>query len=182
MLHIPQAQHSQLLLIDCQPALAKAIPRWQDKAEQATHQLLAAQELFELPLTVTEQMPAKLGHTHADLLAGMTSRVVEKCHFNACEEEGFVDALRATERKQVVVAGMEAHICVLLTSLGLLAAGFEVFIAADAVSSRCEDNRTAALDQLRAAGATVLPVETLLFAWTTRADGAVFRRVLPWVR
>jgi len=95
-----------------------------------------------------------------------------------------VDSLRASGRAQVIVAGVEAHVCVLQTSLGLLAAGFPVFVAADAVGSRTgrEVDRGHALARLSTAGCTLAGTETVLFEWARSGDDDAFRDLLKLVK
>ena len=93
-----------------------------------------------------------------------------------------MEALKATNRKQVILAGIETHICVYQTAIELLEQNFEVFIAADAVSSRNPENREHALSALQAAGAQIIPTETILFALLRDAKAPEFKEVLKLVK
>jgi nicotinamidase-related amidase len=97
-------------------------------------------------------------------------------------EPAFLSAVRSYQRHKIVVAGMETHVCVLQTCLDLIASGFQVHLAADAVASRVDQNRDIAVDLLRQAGALVSSAEIVIFQWACRANTADFRRILPIVK
>jgi len=107
---------------------------------------------------------------------------IEKVAFSCCGAEGFWERLRATGAKQAVVAGLETHVCVLLTALDLLNAGYGVHVAADAVCSRTRERRQVGLDQLRQAGAVVTTTETVLFQLLRRADSDEFRTLQKLIK
>jgi nicotinamidase-related amidase len=106
----------------------------------------------------------------------------EKIHFSCTREPGVVDKLKATGRQQIILTGMEAHVCVLQTALGLLEAGFDVFLVADATSSRTPENRQAAIERLRHAGVHIATTEMVLFEWLEKAGTAAFRAALPLIK
>jgi nicotinamidase-related amidase len=108
--------------------------------------------------------------------------VVEKIHFSLAEEPGFLGRLGALDRPQVVVAGMEAHVCVLQTALGLLRAGFETYLAADAAGSRLLENKDLALARMREEGVRIVSAEMVLFEWMQRAGTERFKAVLPLIK
>ena len=93
-----------------------------------------------------------------------------------------VDLLRSSGRKQVILTGTETHVCVLQSALGLLEAGFQVFLVADAASSRTPENRTLAIERLRAAGVAIVSTEMVLFEWLQRAGTDAFRKMLPLIK
>jgi len=97
-------------------------------------------------------------------------------------EPGIVDLLRASGRQQVILTGTETHVCVLQTALGLREAGFDVYLVADAASSRTPENRQAAIDRLRAAGVGIVTTEMVLFEWLHRAATEEFRTLLPLIK
>lgn len=145
--------------------------------------LCAAARRLGLPVLATEQYPKGLGHTLPELralLAGVEP--IEKTVFSCCGAEGFVDRLRALEADHAVLTGLEAHVCVLLTALDLLALGYRVSIVADAVCSRRRDNHDVGLAQARQAGAVVTATETVVFQWLGRADTDAFRELSKLLR
>src|SRR5215213_10291030 len=132
---------SILLIVDVQERLAPAIHESEKLVGRIATLLNASREL-DVPVLATEQYSKGLGSTVAPLAGLLPSgSVVEKIHFNAALEPGFVERLREWDRPQIVVTGTEAHVCVLQTTLGLVEAGFDCFLVADAVGSRDPENR-----------------------------------------
>jgi nicotinamidase-related amidase len=180
------AARSLLLIVDIQEKLAPAIHEGA-AAIANNRRLLAAAAQLKVPVVVTEQYVRGLGPTVADLQPWLQQATVdvekiEKIHFGACGEPGFVAGLQARQRPQIVITGMETHVCVLQTALGLLAAGFEVYLVADAASSRTPENKAAALARLQAAGARIVTTEMVIFEWLERAGTADFRALLPQIK
>ena len=116
----------------------------------------------------------------ADLVSG--TQILKKTHFACTDQPACLDAFRSLNKKQVLVAGMEAHVCVMQTALGLLERGFQPFIAQDAIGSRKEEDRTAALERMRAAGCAMATAEMAMFEWMENADVPQFRDVLKLVK
>jgi nicotinamidase-related amidase len=134
---------------------------------------------------LTEHCAEQIGPVIAPLRSRFTaSEIFAKTRFGALDHAEFAAMLRALGRPQVVVAGMEAHVCVMQTVLGLAAKGFEVFVAGDAVGSRGnrQSDRTLAIERMRRAGAAIAGTETLLFEWTRAGDDDAFRDVLALVK
>ena len=178
---IDRAQ-SLLLVVDIQEKLAPAI---HDGATAITNnrRLLAGAAHLGIPVFVSEQYVRGLGPTVPELLplpAG-TERF-EKTHFSCTREAGVLDRLAASGRRQILVTGMETHVCVLQTVLGLLAAGYAVFLIEDAASSRTPANRAAAISRMRDAGAHIVTTEMVLFEWLERAGTDEFRTLLPLIK
>jgi len=177
-----ESQRSILLVVDVQKRLAPAIAGSEKLVDRISTLLKAAGEL-DVPVLATEQYSKGLGHT-IEPLAGLLppGSVVEKIHFNAALEPGFVDRVRELDRQQIVVTGTEAHVCVLQTTLGLKAAGFDCFLVADAVGSRDPDNRHFGLERMRANGVEIVTSEMVMFEWLRRGATPAFKRVLPLIR
>lgn len=178
------ASESLLLIVDVQERLLPHIAHGAAVTENAVR-LLRAADLFGVPVTVTEQYPRGLGQTVSDLAdilkeaAGAPVARAEKLRFSAAEATGWPAAgERQDGRHQVVVAGVETHVCVLQTTLDLLSQGYRVFVAADATGSRREFDRDIALNRLRDGGATVTTTESVLFEWCEAAGTEAFK----WVR
>ncbi len=145
--------------------------------------LIQACELLSLPIIWLEQYPEGLGPTVpelADLLPDQQPLV--KNTFNACGEAAFVDALAAHQRRQWLLCGIEAHVCVYQTALGMLAAGYEVELVADAVASRRQSDITVALQKLQTKGAALTTVEMCLFELVGDAANEHFKKLLPIIR
>ena len=143
--------------------------------------LLSAAEQLRVPVVTTEQNPKGLGATVPELARPDGSHpVVAKMTFDACRAGGVMDVLPAGH--QVVLAGCEAHVCVLQTALGLLERSRRVFVVADAVASRRPENKEAALRRLERAGAEVVTTEMVVFEWLGSADDPNFKPVIALVK
>ena len=146
---------------------------------QAVAAVVAAAGLLDVPVTFTEQNPRGLGSTVAELGAGAHGPVVDKMTFDACRAP-MVGPL--TGRPDVVVVGCEAHVCVLQTVLGLLAAGRRVHVVSDAVGSRTAANRDAAIRRMERHGAEVVTTEMVAFEWLGTAEHPRFREVVALIK
>lgn len=171
-----------LVLIDIQERLASVMPR-RDSVVSTAALLARAAEVLGMPVIVTRQHPSGLGPTVAELLfAEDGNGPVDKSVFDCSREPAFSERLRETARHQVVLAGMEAHICVTQTAISLTRAGHDVHVVADAVCSRRDEDRTVALARLRAAGVTVTVAESVLYEALGEAGAPGFRDVLALVK
>ena len=177
-----ERDQSLLLVVDVQEKLAPAI---HDGAAAIANnrRLLASAGRLGIPVFVSEQYVRGLGSTVTDLLplpAG--AQIIEKMHFSCAREPGFLEMLSETGRRQIVVTGMETHVCVLQTVLGLREAGYTVFLVEDAASSRTPANRAAAVERMCAAGAHVVTTEMVVFEWLQKAGTEDFRALLPLIK
>jgi len=173
---------SLLLLIDPQVRLMPAIQDGEALAMRFTR-LIEAARLLGVPVLATEHCPRAIG----PLLACIRDRlapedIVEKRHFNAWAEPAFRAALGATARRQIVMAGVEAHVCVAQTALALAQAGHKVFCVVDAVGSRRDQDRQAALARFTQAGIVPVTLEAVLFEWLESADHPAFKPVLEIIK
>ena len=172
-----------LVVIDLHERLVPAMSDFEPCANRIELLLSGAREL-KLDTIVTEQYPKGLGATlprFADILPEGTP-IIAKTGFSAFEEPAFRTALAARSRKTLVFCGIESHVCVLQSVLDALERGFEVCLAADAVASRKTADRDLALQAARAAGATVLSSEALLFMMLRDAKNPAFKAVSKLVR
>jgi nicotinamidase-related amidase len=178
-----ERDRAQLLLIDMQERLMPAMHEPARAAERAGILLQAARRLG-LPVTITEQYPQGLGNTLPALLAlaGNEAPVFAKTQFSAAAHPEAAARLRAVRRPQVVMAGVEAHVCVAQTAAMLRAAGHDVFVVADAVSSRLPSSVDLALARLRAQGVWVVNVEQVLFECLGEAGTPEFRELSKLIR
>lgn len=173
---------SGLLVVDFQERLVPAIHHGAAVVAEAAR-LIAAARALEVPVLATEQYPRGLGRTVPELaeaLDGVCPR--EKTVFSACGAEGLVAELEERSIEDVVLCGIETHVCVCQTALDLLDQGRRVFVAADAVSSRTAANREIGLDRMRCAGAIVVSTEMVIFEWLERAGTEEFKQVLSLVK
>ena len=171
------ADNATLVMIDYQPRLLPAIHHGQKLvARSVTLGRIAA--LLDVPVIGTEQSPDKLGE-NVPSIKRLCAETLAKSRFDASE------TLRATalsERRQVVLCGCEAHVCVLQTALGLQRLGFEVFVVEDAVGARRQADKGAALARLSQAGINVVTLEMVAFEWLRDADHPRFRDVQTLIK
>lgn len=174
---------SQLVIVDVQEKLCAAMePAALQKVVNNCGILLQAAGLMEIPVIYSEQAPAKLGGTLPQLLPWLApQRRAAKTCFSCCADGGF-RALLADDRPQLVLAGMEAHICIVQTALDLQQMGRQVFVTEDAVISRDPANKDNALQRLRQAGVVVSCTESIVYEWLAVAEGDLFRQVSRLVR
>lgn len=172
-----------LLVIDVQGKLAQLM----DQKENLTanlEKIIKGTQVLEIPVIWTEQVPEKLGPTLPELagLLARSAQPVSKASFSCCGVEPFMSALEKTKRQQVLVTGIETHICVYQTSVDLLAEGYEVQVVADAVSSRTAENRQIGLNRMQSAGAVLTSTEMALFELLRVAEGDKFRQISKIVK
>lgn len=178
-----------LVIIDVQERLAAAMER-RDEVVGRCVALARTAALVGMPAIVTRQYPEGLGGTVGELeeallpLASHGARLqgVDKTAFCCAAEDAFERALEATGRSQVVVAGMETHICVAQTALALVASGLDVHVVADACCSRSPADHELALERMRAAGVAVTTTESVMYEAVGRAGTDEFKELLVIVK
>jgi len=176
------AIQSQLLLIDVQTKLAPAIEGADDCVNGCT-MLLAAARILSVPVSATEHCPTKVGPTIPILRDQLDpSEITDKRHFNGALEPKLRHRLTSFDRQVVVIAGMEAHVCVLQTALGLKAIGFPPILVADAIASRKQASRELAIARSRHRGLDIVNVEMVMFEWLKVADSDAFAELLPMIK
>ncbi|CAD5372245.1 Isochorismatase [Rubrivivax sp. A210] len=170
-----------LLLVDYQQRLMPAIHGGAQAVAEAIF-LARLARLLGLAVMGTEQNPAGLGPNVA-ALRELCDTTLPKMHFDACRD-GLVPALRAAapQAREVVVAGCEAHVCLLQTVLGLRRAGFNVHVVADACGSRCAQDHGLAMRRLEGAGAVIVGAEMVAFEWLEACTDAQFRPALALIK
>ncbi len=171
-------QGSVLALIDLQQQLSAAMPN--SLGEQVVDQvsiLVAAANALSVPVVVTEQYPKGLGSTVFRLKSQLGDGVpiVEKTDFSAAAVEGFLNAITQTQRKQIILTGMEAHICIIQTAFDLQRQGYQVFVVEDGICSRSKSNKDNALERMRQAGIIITNVESIVFEWLGDAKHPDFK-------
>ena len=172
-------ERSLLLVIDIQSRLMPAIHDG-DRVVKNARRLVDAASLLGVPRLTTEQNPKGLGGTVAALAPGDGEAVFTKATFDAWPCAGLREA--APAGREIVVAGCEAHVCVLQTVLGLLGRGRRVVVVADAVGSRRPESREQALRRLDRHGAEIVTAEMAIFEWLGTAEHPRFREALALVR
>ena len=199
------AFESQLVLVDYQTRLMPVFFE-ADLVTANAVRLAQLARLVEVPVFGTEQNPERLGH-NADAVRTLCDRTLSKMHFSAVPD-GLLPWLRpptrpqqqggnarslpkhlqkaaqppADERNTIVIAGCEAHVCLLQTALELIGEEFDVWVVTDACSSRTERNRDAAFDRLAGAGAELVTTEMVAFEWMRSCENPAFRDMLALVK
>jgi nicotinamidase-related amidase len=176
-----QADNTTLVLIDVQEKLLPAIHE-HDALVRETRRLLAGAKALGVPVVFTEQNPAGLGATVQPVAELLEGAPVTKMTFDCCGAQSFLDAVELGGRNQVLLAGIEAHVCVCQTVLSMVSRGFGVFVVADAIGSRTATSKAVAVQRMRAAGATVVNVEMALFEMLQTADAPAFKQILRIVK
>ena len=179
------ASRSTLVVIDFQGKLVQMVHRPAQVLE-TTRRLLKLADLFQVPVVLTEQYPKGIGPTEDSIRAAYDALTVpkfflEKTAFGCCGDAGFEVLLQqarpglAPARRQIVIAGMETHVCVMQTVLELLGTGHEVHLCWDAVSGRGEEYRQHGLERMAAAGATITNHESVAFEWARDKNHPQFK-------
>jgi len=177
---------SLLLLIDLQEKLMPVIDRHDEVAKNVERLIRGCHLLDAIPIVVTEQYVKGLGPTIEPLRNALAETAgyqpVEKACFSAQGCGEFVAAMRMLKKKQIIVAGIETHVCVYQTVSDLLAAGYDVTIVADAMSSRTAENRDIAIRRMTADGAHLTSTEMALFELTVNSGTDEFKAIARLVK
>ena len=180
----PRLTRSQsgLVVVDIQERLLPAIFK-KEQLIQTTVRLIKGAAVLGIPIFATEQYRKGLGPTAPEIAAAITGfSPLEKVTFSACGAEGFSEALKSREVTNIILCGIEAHVCVLQTCLDLLDNSFGVFVVADAISARNPENSRLALQRMHDAGAVVASTEMILFELLGRARTEEFKQVQALVK
>jgi nicotinamidase-related amidase len=169
-----QAGRTTLVVVDVQEAFRNVVPDF-DRIAKATATLIEGAEAIGIPVVVTEQYPKGLGETVPEVAEHLPEDIqpLEKVCFSAADAEGF----DLGGRNQVLVCGVETHVCVNQTALDLLDSGVDVQVAEDAVGSRSAENKQVGLHKMERAGAEITSVETALFELLGKAGTDEFKRI-----
>lgn len=175
-------ENSVFVLVDVQGKLAELMFE-KERLFRNLEICIKAMRLLGVPVIWVEQVPDKMGATIEQLrihLEGL--KPVSKSAFSCCGEPEFIKALESTKRKQVILAGIETHVCVYQTAMDLLASGYEVEVVEDAVSSRFAESRNVAMDKLVLAGARLTTVEMIVFELMKDTRHPKFKEILKLIK
>lgn len=180
-MNVINSEDSILLIIDVQEKLVNML---KDKeVSESAAKIAKAAGILNIPSIITEQYPKGLGSTIDKIkLALPDANYIEKTHFSALKEEGFKELLKTKKRNQIIILGIETHICVLQTAFDLLNNGYEVFVVANACGSRTEENKIAALKRLRHYGAQTVTLEMVLFELLKSSKHPNFKEVQALIK
>ena len=178
-----KADESLLLIIDIQDKLVRACAHSESIVKKSAI-IGEAARILSIPAVVTEQYPQGLGETVEPLKSalGNSAHYVEKTSFSALREDGFKEKLASLGKKQIILCGIETHICVYQTCAELLAEGYEVYVAKDVTSSRHEYEYNTGLGLMKSDGAKLTCVETVLFEWLGTSKHPNFKEVQKLIK
>ena len=176
------ADKSLLLIVDIQERLVPAMNGAPEMLDRAAI-LMRAAAMMNVPVLVSEQYPKGLGPTVPEI-AGLAPEgaIRDKLHFSCAHDPDLRAAIHDMGRPHIVIAGIEAHVCVLQTALGLLAQRMKVAVAADAVASRQDADKERALARMAAAGVSIVTTEMAVFEWLHTAGDPNFKQVTALVK
>ncbi len=177
-----KSEKTALIVVDVQGKLAQLMCGKQALFENL-QKIIKGIQVMGIPILWVEQNPDGLGSTIpevSELLVGITP--VSKSSFSCCKNEHFIQSLNAANRNQILIVGIEAHICVYQTAVNLVEIGYEVEVVTDAVSSRTIENKKVALQKMRNAGVTMTSTEMALFELLEVAEGEQFKEILKIVK
>jgi nicotinamidase-related amidase len=171
------APRSLLLVVDIQTKLLPAMAE-PDPVVANTTKLMRAAVRLSVPLLVSEQYPRGLGPTVPELGAlAPAGTTLEKNAFSCAGDDGIVARVRDLDRRQLILCGIESHVCVLQTAIGFRERGYDIAVAWDATSSRRESDRSLAADRLRQSGIALVSTEMVLFEWLGKAGTPEFKEI-----
>jgi len=180
-----EARESQLLVIDIQTKLGQAMPaKVLSRVVDNSTKLVKSASLLGIPVLATEQYPEGLGPLVPELTEQLpeSTKLFEKTCFSCAEAVGLVEQLQRNGRNQIIVTGMEAHVCILQSALQLRELGFSIFIPEDAISARRLENYQNSLKRMDDAGICISNTESVLFEWLRDASHEHFREISAMVR
>jgi nicotinamidase-related amidase len=170
-------ENTVLLIIDVQEKLARVMAE-KESLVVNLQKLIKGANILGLPVILTEQYPHGLGATVPEVMTLLPQiKPLEKMSFSCCDDVNFPEKLKGLNRQQVLVAGIEAHVCVYQTASGLLNAGYEVQVVADCVSSRTMENKRIAIHKMRDQGVGITSTEIVLFELLKTAENKHFKDI-----
>ncbi len=169
------------MVVDVQESFMKVI-EGAESVLRRIHFLVRVANLLGIPVLTTEQYPSRMGPTHPDLMSHLGVNPIPKMCFSCARSEDFLNALCALEKRQVILMGIETHICINQTAHDLSERGLEVLVTADAVGSRSPLSHAIGLRRMAEAGITLCHSESVVYEWMETAEDPAFREVLKLVK
>lgn len=171
-----------IVIVDIQERLAAVMSERKKVIDNCLH-LIEIAKLLQIPILVNEQYPKGLGPTVSEIRDALPSyEPVEKMFFSCCGQRSFLDRLADPGKRKIILCGMETHVCVLQSCIGLLNEGYAVHVVSDAVCSRTQENFGTAIEYMRDAGAVVTSTETVLFQLLEKAGTEEFKTISRRIR
>lgn len=177
-----ELNNTLLVIIDVQEKLYQAMHEKETLAGNL-QKLVKGLQILNVPIITVEQYPQGLGHTITEIKELSESwNPIEKNCFNCCQNEEFIERIKEYNRGTILLAGIEAHICVYQTAIDLMDMGYRVEIVLDAVSSRTEANKNVGIEKMIAEGSSFTTVEMALFELLKVGKGDAFKEILKIVK
>jgi nicotinamidase-related amidase len=171
-----------LLIIDVQEKLMQVMGRRQRVADNIA-KLVLLSKLFDFPVILTEQYPKWLGPTLPEVAESLPAcQPISKLHFNCCDVDAFNHRLDSEDLRNVIITGVESHICVFQTCVSFLKRGYRVHVPQDAVDSRTNENWRVGLDLMKQAGAVITSTETVIYQILKKAGTKEFKQMLKVIK
>jgi nicotinamidase-related amidase len=175
-------ENTALVIIDIQEKLFRVMNE-KERMLDNTRKLIQGSRVLGIPVLLTEQYPKGLGRTVPEIKELILEIApIEKLSFSCCGDSSFIEALKGMNRKQMLISGIETHVCVYQTAADLINTGYEVQVVADCVSSRNRENRDVALQKMRDMGIGVTTMEMALFELLKTADSDKFKAISQIVK
>lgn len=175
-------KNTALIIVDIQGKLANLMHEKEFLFKNAQN-LIKGMQILNIPILLAEQNPKGLGATIPEVTTLLQDiKPVSKMSFSCCQNEDFMKALDALQRKQIILIGIETHICVYQTAVDLIEKGYEVGVATDAVSSRTIANKEIGLQKIKDQGASLTSVETALFELLKTAEHGCFKEIAKIIK
>ena len=176
---------SVLVIVDMQTTLSSVMPENEaESMRESTLSLIEATKKLGIPVLLTEQYPQGLGHTENPIKDALpdNAQLFDKTAFSCCGASGFMPALEKMGRKQIILVGQEAHVCILQTALDLTAQGYQVHVVEDAICARKTEHKFFALQRLQSQNVVISNYESVLFEWLRDASHPDFRAISGLLR
>lgn len=171
-----------LILIDIQERLVEMLNK-QEPIKKVCSTLVKASKALEIPIILTEQYPKGLGITVPEINSEVDlTAIVEKTSFSAMQTEEFIKLLKNTNRKTVILGGIETHICVYQTAFELIQAGYNVAVIKDACASRTKEGFKIGIERMKSEGAKIYNVETMLFELLRSSKHPKFKEIQTLIK
>ena len=179
--HLMSKDDTAMLVVDAQDKLLNIIPAGERIVWNITR-IANAANVLGIPVLATEQYPEKLGPTSAAISEHVRSKITAKLSFSCSGCPDFVAQINAIDVDKVLVVGIETHVCVMQTCFDLLTAGYEVYVAVDAIGARFDVDHDTALRRMETNGIVLSTAETAIFEWCEVASGPEFKQISQIVR
>ena len=176
------ADNTGVVLLDVQEKLMPVMER-KERVTENILRLLHLSKLYDLPVVLTEQYPKWLGSTLSELKEALSSYdPIEKLCFNCCDDDTFNTRLGSEDLTNIILMGVESHICIFMTCISLLEKGYKIHVPQDAVDSRTDENWRIGLELMRGAGARITSTENIVYQILKKAGTKEFKEMLKRIK